>query len=85
MNTMLRVVCRIGCLLCCLCWMGSGTLFAQSISARDIMRAQRNGQSGALYGSNPYENGTTGEEGEEGTQQDTTKKEKKPRKPLESS
>jgi hypothetical protein len=62
----------------------SGEVVAQSISARDIMRAQRNGQGGQLYGSNPYEDTTGTGEGEEGAeQQDTTKKERKIRKPLE--
>ena len=51
------------------------------LDARSIMRAQRNGQSTDLYGSNPYEDD---EENPDGEQQDTTKKEKKIRKPLES-
>ena len=79
---MLRALRWIGCLLCCLYWLG-GEAVAQGFNARDIMRAQRNGQGGQLYGSNPYEDSTG--EGEEGTeQQDTTKKERKIRKPLES-
>ncbi|MBR7169617.1 MAG: hypothetical protein IKD17_04205, partial [Alistipes sp.] len=70
--------------LCCLCWMGSGMAVAQNFSARDLNRAQRNGQSTNLYGSNPFEQ-TEGEEGAEGAeQQDTTKKEKRIKKPLES-
>ena len=56
---------------------------AQGLDARALMRAQQNGQSGALYGGNPYEN-MNGEEGEGQQQQDTTKKERKIRKPLES-
>lgn len=57
-------------------------VFSQGFNARDIMRAQQRGETGNLYGGNPYE---TGEEGEEGVQpQDTTKKERKIRKPLES-
>ena len=79
---MLRGLRWIGCLLCCLCWIGGGEVVAQNISARDIMRAQRNGQGGNLYGSNPYEDNTEGEEGAE--QPDTTKKEKRIKKPLES-
>ncbi len=70
--------------LCCLCWMGSSMAVAQNFSARDLNRAQRNGQSTNLYGSNPFEQ-TEGEEGAEGAeQQDTTKKEKRIKKPLES-
>lgn len=66
-----------------------GLLFAvpqavrsQGFDAKTLMRAQQNGQSGNLYGNNPYEQ----QEGEEGEQQpqDTTKKERKIRKPLES-
>ncbi len=79
---MVRGLRWIGALLCCLCWIGSGEVVAQNISARDIMRAQRNGQDANLYGSNPYEDTTEGEEGAE--KQDTTKKEKRIKKPLES-
>ena len=57
-------------------------LHAQGFDASTLQRAMRNGQSGALYGSNPYEQ--TDEEGEGQQQQDTTKKERKIRKPLES-
>ena len=58
-------------------------LQAQNFDASTLQRAMRNGQSGALYGSNPYEQ--TEEEGEgQGDPQDTTKKERKIRKPLES-
>ena len=55
---------------------------SQGFDAKTLMRAQQNGQSGNLYGNNPYEQ----QEGEEGEQQpqDTTKKERKIRKPLES-
>ena len=42
--------------------LGASELSAQGISARALNRAMRNGQSGALYGSNPYEN--QGEEGQ---------------------
>ncbi len=54
---------------------------AQSFDASTLQRAMREGQTGSLYGSNPYEEA----EGEEDTQQpqDTTK-ERKIRKPLES-
>ena len=53
----------------------------QGFDAKTLMRAQQNGQSGNLYGNNPFEQ----PEGEEGEQpQDTTKKERKIRKPLES-
>ena len=54
---------------------------AQSFDASTLQRAMREGQTGSLYGSNPYEE----TEGEEDTQQpqDTTK-ERKIRKPLES-
>lgn len=63
-----------------------GTLRSQNFNARDIMRAQQRGETGSLYGGNPYDqNNLQGEEGEEGQQpQDTTKKERKIRKPLES-
>ena len=57
-------------------------LHAQGFDASTLQRAMRNGQNGALYGSNPYEQ--TDEEGEGQQQQDTTKKERKIRKPLES-
>ncbi len=57
-------------------------LHAQGFDASTLRRAMQNGQSGALYGSNPYEQ--TDEEGEGQQQQDTTKKERKIRKPLES-
>ena len=52
--------------------------------AKTLMRAQQRGQTGSLYGNNPFEQ--PAEEGEEGEQQpqDTTKKERKIRKPLES-
>ena len=54
---------------------------SQGFDAKTLMRAQQNGQSGNLYGNNPFEQ----PEGEEGEQpQDTTKKERKIRKPLES-
>lgn len=70
-------------MLCCLCWIGSGEVVAQNLSARDFARAQRNGQQANLYGSNPFEEQQAeGEEGEQ--QQDTTKKEKRIKKPLES-
>ena len=39
----------------CLVMLGSGSVFAQGFSARDLQRAQRNGQGTNLYGSNPYE------------------------------
>ena len=56
---------------------------SQGFDAKTLQRAQRNGQTGNLYGSNPYEQ-TEGEEGENQPPQDTTKKERKIRKPLES-
>lgn len=64
--------------------LGAGELSAQGISARALNRAMRNGQSGALYGSNPYENqGEEGQGEEQGKQpQDST--EKRIKKPLES-
>ena len=55
---------------------------AQSFDASTLQRAMQNGQSGTLYGSNPYEQ-TEDEEGQQ-QPQDTTKKERKIRKPLES-
>ncbi|WP_343285467.1 putative porin [Alistipes sp. An54] len=57
-------------------------LHAQGFDASTLRRAMQNGQSGALYGSNPYEQTEDDEEGQQ--QQDTTKKERKIRKPLES-
>ena len=57
-------------------------LRAQNFDASSLQRAMQNGQSGSLYGSNPYEQ-TEGEEGQQ-QPQDTTKKERKIRKPLES-
>ena len=48
----------------------------QGFDAKTLQRAQRNGQTGNLYGSNPYEQ-TEGEEGENQQPQDTTKKERK--------
>uniref|UniRef100_UPI003145525F putative porin n=1 Tax=Alistipes sp. An116 TaxID=1965546 RepID=UPI003145525F len=57
-------------------------LHAQGFDASTLRRAMQNGQSGALYGSNPYEQTEGDEEGRQ--QQDTTKKERKIRKPLES-
>ena len=57
-------------------------LRAQNFDARSLQRAMQDGQSGTLYGSNPYEQ-TEGEEGQQ-QPQDTTKKERKIRKPLES-
>ncbi len=58
-----------------------GAARAQGFNARDLMRAQRNGQSANLYGSNPYDQ--TEEEGE-GEGSDTTRRERRIRKPLES-
>ena len=46
---------------------------SQGFDAKTLQRAQRNGQTGNLYGSNPYEQ-TEGEEGENQQPQDTTKK-----------
>ena len=57
-------------------------LRAQNFDASSLQRAMQNGQSGTLYGSNPYEQ-TEDEEGQQ-QPQDTTKKERKIRKPLES-
>ncbi len=57
-------------------------LRAQNFDARSLQRAMQDGQSGTLYGSNPYEQ-TEDEEGQQ-QPQDTTKKERKIRKPLES-
>lgn len=57
-------------------------LRAQGFDASTLQRAMQNGQNGALYGSNPYEQ--TDGEGEGQQPQDTTKKERKIRKPLES-
>ncbi len=60
-----------------------GVAAAQGFNARDLMRAQQNGEKGLQYGANPFEQ--TDEEGEENAEkQDTTKKERKIRKPLES-
>ena len=56
---------------------------SQGFDAKTLQRAQQRGQTGSLYGNNPYEQ-QEGEEGEEGQPQDTTKKERKIRKPLES-
>ena len=56
-------------------------VWGQAFDASSLMRAQRNGETGNLYGNNPFEQ--PDEEGE-GEQQDTTKKERKIRKPLES-
>ena len=55
-------------------------LRAQNFDASSLQRAMQNGQSGTLYGSNPYEQ-TEDEEGQQ-QPQDTTKKERKIRKPL---
>lgn len=59
-------------------------LSSAQIDARALQRAQQRGEdTGALYGSNPYEQ--QGEEGEEAQNPaDTTKKEKRIKKPLES-
>ena len=61
-----------------------GIVRSQGFDAKPLMRAQQRGQTGSLYGNNPFEQ--PAEEGEEGEQQpqDTTKKERKIRKPLES-
>ena len=61
-----------------------GIVRSQGFDAKTLMRAQQRGQTGSLYGNNPFEQ--PAEEGEEGEQQpqDTTKKERKIRKPLES-
>ena len=61
-----------------------GVVRSQGFDAKTLMRAQQRGQTGSLYGNNPFEQ--PAEEGEEGEQQpqDTTKKERKIRKPLES-
>ena len=82
--TLLRSL-RIGFLLCCLTLgFASTEVLAQGFSARDLVRAQRNGQNTNLYGSNPYQD-TEGEEGEEGAAEQTdSTKEKRIRKPLES-
>ena len=60
-----------------------GIVRSQGFDAKTLMRAQQRGQTGSLYGNNPFEQ--PAEEGEEGEQQpqDTTKKERKIRKPLE--
>ena len=70
-------------LVLCLVMLGCGSAWAQGFSARDLQRAQQNGQSTNLYGSNPYEQAEG--EGEEGAaqQQDSTK-ENRIKKPLES-
>ena len=49
---------------------------SQGFDAKTLQRAQRNGQTGNLYGNNPYET-PEGEEGEDQQPQDTTKKERK--------
>ena len=70
-------------LLCCGLVLSGGGLRAQNFSARDLTRAQRNGQTPNLYGSNPFDQ--TGEEDEEGgDRSDSTKRERRIRKPLES-
>ncbi|MBQ5393924.1 MAG: hypothetical protein IIU62_02685, partial [Alistipes sp.] len=76
---------RIGFLLCCLTLgLASTKVLAQGFSARDLVRAQRNGQNTNLYGSNPYQD-AEGEEGEEGAAEQTdSTKEKRIKKPLES-
>ena len=56
-------------------------LHAQGFDASPLRRPMQNGQGGALYGPNPYEQTEDDEEGQQ--QQDTTKKERKIRKPLE--
>ena len=56
---------------------------APRLRCEDLAARAGNGQTGNLYGSNPYEQ-TEGEEGENQRPQDTTKKERKIRKPLES-
>ena len=62
--------------------LGCGEAMAQGLSARAMNRAMRNGQSGQLYGSNPYDTSGNGEEEAQGQPQDTTQKRIK--KPLES-
>lgn len=57
----------------------SGSVYAQRLDAKALMRAQRNGQ-GNLYGSNPYEQ----QQDDEEQPADTTKQERRIRKPLES-
>ena len=57
----------------------SGSVHAQRLDAKALMRAQRNGQ-GNLYGSNPYEQ----QQDDEEQPADTTKQERRIRKPLES-
>ena len=69
-------------LLLGLLFVSPAVLRAQGFDASTLQRAMQNGQNGALYGSNPYEQ--TDEEGEGQQPQDTTKKERKIRKPLES-
>lgn len=72
-------------LLCGLLLAVPGTVFAQGFDAKTLMRAQQNGKTGSLYGSNPYEQNDEMLEGEEQQEPaDTTKKERKIRKPLES-
>ena len=54
-----------------------GVVRSQGFDAKTLMRAQQRGQTGSLYGNNPFEQ--PAEEGEEGEQQpqDTTKKERR--------
>ena len=62
-----------------------GIVRSQGFNARTLQRAQQRGETGNLYGTNPYEQtGEEGEEGQDGQPQDTTKKERRIRKPLES-
>ncbi len=57
-----------------------GMLYSQNFDARSLQRAQQRGQTGNIYGDNPYEN----EDEENAQPKDTAKVEKKIRKPLES-
>ena len=62
-----------------------GIVRSQGFNARTLQRAQQRGETGNLYGTNPYaQTGEEGEEGQDGQPQDTTKKERRIRKPLES-
>ena len=71
--------------VCCLLLWGGGTAVAQNFNARDLNRAQRNGQGANLYGSNPFDQSNPdGEGGEEPETADTTKQEKRLKRPLES-
>lgn len=52
-----------------------GIVRSQGFNARTLQRAQQRGETGNLYGTNPYEQtGEEGEEGQDGQPQDTTRR-----------